>query len=327
MRQSRRRPAILLGVLVVIASLTAACGGSNSTQSKNGLEKSTVKVAVIPLVDDASLYIAMKHGFFQQEGLKVQPELIEKSVAAMGALNKGDLDIVGGANYVSSIQAMDKGTLKPQVIAEGGTLQPKARQVVVMPNSPIRQPKDLEGKTIAVNILNNIQSLAVNAVLKADGVDTTKVKYKEIPFAQMGVALQRHQVDAADMLEPYLTDALKTLGARSVIDSSGDPVRDIPTSGFIGTMQFTQKYPKTAAAFQRAIFKAQQLASSNRREVETVLPTFTKIKPAIASVIAMPGFPTSMNPVRMQRLIDLMTAAGMITHKIDAKSILFTPST
>jgi NitT/TauT family transport system substrate-binding protein len=326
MRQSWRRPAILVSVVTLIASLTAACGGgSDDKPSKSGLEKTTLKIAAIPLVDDAGLYIAVKHKFFEAEGLKVQIQLIQKSVQAMGSLTKGDIDIVAGANYVSSIQALDKGVFKPMVIGEGGMLEPKGRQVIVAPKSPIKQPKDLEGKTIAVNIKNNIQSLAVNTVLKANNVDVSKIKYVEVPFAQMPLALQKGQVDAADELEPYLTNSVKTIGARSIVDSSGEPVKDIPTSGFIATQQFAQKNPKTAAAFQRAILKAQQLASSDRKEVESVLPSYTTIKPDIASVITLPGYPTSINATRMQRLIDLMLSNKMITNRVDAKSILFTP--
>ena len=86
-----------------------------------------------------------------------------------------------------------------------------------------------------------------------------------------------------------------------------------------------KKYPKTAAAFQRAIQKAQQLATSDRKKVEEVLPAYAKVDAQTAAVLSLPNFPTSLNPTRLQRLPDLMLKDGLLKSKIDMKSVIFTP--
>jgi ABC-type nitrate/sulfonate/bicarbonate transport system substrate-binding protein len=48
-------------------------------------------------------------------------------------------------------------------------------------SSDIQEPADLEGKTIAINTLNNISQLTVTAALDSEGVDTSTLHFVEVP--------------------------------------------------------------------------------------------------------------------------------------------------
>ncbi|WP_242886162.1 ABC transporter substrate-binding protein [Actinomadura litoris] len=326
MRQSGRR-SVLLGALLLVASLAVGCGDSDdSSGSSKGLEKKTLTVASLPLVDGAALHIAQKQKLFEAEGLKVQIKPVQQSIQALPALAKGDVDLIAGANYVSFLQANEKGTLKLSIVAEGATLTSNMMNVLVKSDSKIKTAKDLEGKKVAVNILNNIQSLTLNAILKANNVDASKVTYVAIPFPQMAAALEKGQVDAVHIVEPFLSDTQKKQGARVAVDGGSEPVTGLPISGYVSTQDFTSKNPKTAAAFQRAIMKAQGIATGDRKRVEEVLPGYARIDSQVASVITLPGYPTTLNTTRMQRVVDLMTTAGLLKQKPDLKSILFQPT-
>lgn len=323
MRQRRSFRALLASLLTV--ALVTACGGSKTSASGDGLEKKTITVASLPLVDGAGLHIAVQQKLFEAEGLHVQVKPVQQSIQALPALKNGQVDIVAGANYVSFLQAYAQGLLKLRIIADGSSQAPRFMQLLVMPNSKIKKPKDLEGKTIAVNILNNIQTLTFNEVLKANNVDPTKVKYRAIPFPQMAAALQKGEIDAVHTGEPFGTLFARKLGARMVLDGGGAPVTELPVSGYVTTQDFVQKYPKTAAAFQRAIQKAQQLASSDRKNVEQVLPGYARVDAQTAAVLSLPNFPTSLNATRLQRLPDLMLKDGLLKTRIDMNSLIFTP--
>jgi NitT/TauT family transport system substrate-binding protein len=302
------------------------CGGSKSNDT-SGLEKKTITVASLPLVDAAGLHIAVKQKYFEAEGLKVNIKPVAQSILALPALKNGQVDVIAGGNYVTFLQANDTGQLKLRILADGAAQAPRFMELLVPKDSPIKQPKDLEGKTVAVNIPNNIQSLTFNEVLKANNVDPTKIKYVKVAFPEMGAALQKKQVDAVHTGEPFGTDIQRKQGARMVLDGGGAPVTGLPVSGYLSTQDFVTKYPKTAAAFQRAIEKAQQLASGDRKKVEEVLPGYAKgIDAQAASVLSLPGFPTSSNPTRLQRLIDLMKQNNMLQSTPDPKTLLFTPS-
>jgi NitT/TauT family transport system substrate-binding protein len=313
-----RRLSLVLGGLVLVASPIAGCQNSGS-EAGSGLEKDTITVAALPVVDAAPLHIAQKQKLFEAEGLKVQIKPVAQSLQALPALTKGDLDLVG-ANYVSFLQAHDKGTIKLSIVAEGATLSSNLTNVLVTPDSPIKTPKDLEGKRVAVNLLNNIQSLTLNAILSVNNVDASKVRYVAVPFPQMGAALEKEQIDAVHINEPFLSDVQQKLGARVVVNGGAQPVTGTPLSGYVGTQDFIKRYPKAAAAS-----KAAQTASSDRKRVEEVLPTYARIGPEVASRIKLPGYPTSLSIARFERVTDLMMREGLLKQKPDARTVLFQP--
>lgn len=326
MRRFGSRPALLTSLLLTAALAMGCGGGGTKASSGNGLEKKTITVAALPLMDSAGLYIAQQRKFFQAEGLTVKIQPVAQSILALPALKNGQVDVISGGNYVTFLQAYDKGTLKLRILADAAAQAPRFMAALVAKNSPIKSPKDLEGKTIAVNIPNNIQSLTFNEVLKANDVDPSKVHYVQIPFPQMGAALQQHKVDVVHTGEPFGTAIQRKQGARMILDGGGAPVTDLPVSGYLSTQDFVTKYPKTAAAFQRAIEKAQQVASTDRKAVEQVLPTYAKIDAQTASVVSLPGYPTSVNPMRLERLIGLMQQDGMLKNKINPDDVIFKPS-
>ena len=81
--------------------------------------------------------------------------------------------------------------------------------LMVRKDTKIRTAKHLEGKTIAVNNLNNVGTLAINTAMAKEGGDYTKVKYTEVPFPEMNAALEApKRVDAIWQVEPGYTGAL-----------------------------------------------------------------------------------------------------------------------
>ena len=319
------RLATSVTVLALTTAILAGCGGDSSgTDSKGGkLEKDTLTVAGLPLTDGAALHIAQQRGLFEKEGLTVRIQPVQQSIQALPALAKGQVDVVSSANYVTILQAREKGTLSPRILADGATLTPHMMDVLTLPGSKIEDAGDLKGKKVSVNILNNIQSLTLDSIL-ADR-KAGPPKYRQIPFPQMGVALEKGQVDAVHAAEPFATDLKRKLKARTVVDGGARPAKGLPVSGYVSTAKFTEENPRAAAAFQRAIARAQAMAGKDRGAVEKVLPSYAKIKPAQARTIKLPGYPAATDPARLDRLAGLMERDGLLKKKPDARALLFQP--
>jgi NitT/TauT family transport system substrate-binding protein len=226
---------------------------------------------------------------------------------------------------VTFLQAHQQGTLKLKIIADAAAVAPGFMQLLVLPDSPIRKVSDLAGRTVAVNILNNIQSLTFNEILKANNVDPATVKYRAVQFPLMDKALANHDVDAVHTAEPFGTVFQQKLKARMVIDGGAAPNAGLPVSGYVTTDDFVTKYPKTAAAFQRAIQKAQALAAGDRKQVEKVLPGYAKVDAQTATTLSLPTYPPAVDPAALQRLSDLMLQQGLLKTAIDADSVIWRP--
>ncbi|MEV4257353.1 ABC transporter substrate-binding protein [Spirillospora sp. NPDC049652] len=317
------RHAVASGALALtVAVSAAACGGSDS-KSSNGLEKSEITVGTMAVADTAPLQIAVQKGLFKAEGLKVRLQTINGGAEAIPKLSSGQFDISFG-NYVSLFTAASKGVFKPKIIAEGFQSAPKTHTIVVPKDSPIHSVKDLAGKKIGVNTKKNISTLLVRAAVKPANVPLDEDKnFVEVPPPNMEAALKSKSVDAVQAIEPFGTQIQQNTGARIISDLSSGPTADFPIAGYASTEKWAQKNPKTAAAFQRALAKAEGMAA-DRKMVQDILPSYAKgITPQIASTMSYGSYPTSLNATRLQRVADLMQQFGYVSARIDAKSLTF----
>jgi NitT/TauT family transport system substrate-binding protein len=310
--------------LVAALGLTA-CGGEKSNSSGTGPEKTHITVGTLPVPDAAPLFIAIQRGFFKAEGLTVKPELIQASALATPKLLAGTMDF-SLLNYVSTFAIQEKGAARFQLVADGFESGPNAFLLLVPRNSDIRRPEDLKGKKIAEPSLNGIGTLAVAATLKNHGLDQSQVKFVALPFPNMETALKTGAVDAAWVTEPFLTSMQKNLAARTVADTMTGPMADFPIVGWGTVTQYTKKYPKTVAAFRRAMAKAQQLAAGDRKIVQQILPSYTQIDPHTAGLISLGTYPTSLNATRLQRVADVMQQFGYLRTPLDVRTMILSGS-
>jgi NitT/TauT family transport system substrate-binding protein len=269
------------------------------------------------------VYLANKLGYFKQEGLTVTIAPVTQSPQAIPDMLHGTVAIISGANYVSFFEAQAKGTVSFKVLAEGVECNADTFGVAVLPSSGITKPADLAGKTIAVNVLSNIQTLTLNAVLKADGVNPASVHYVVVPFPNMIAALKTGQVSAISAVQPFLTGAEATDGATQVVSSCDGPVAHMPMSGYFATQAWAQQNPNTARAFQTALLKAQAYANANPAAVKAILPSYIKITPQAASKVTLGTYPSTLDPAELQQVLTLMKSGGLPTTGLTASALLF----
>jgi NitT/TauT family transport system substrate-binding protein len=316
----RVRLAVMM--LAVLAAGITGCGSSPAPVAGSALEQTHLTVAVLPATDDAPFWLALKDGFFRQEGLTVTPKIVAQSTLAIPAMEHGSVQVIGGGNYVTFFEAQAHGVLHIKVLAPAGSCTPDDFAVLALPNSAIRAPADLAGKTIAVGLTNSISTLTVNAMLKADGVRPGSVRYVAVPYPDMAAALESGAVDAISAVEPFLTGAQESLGANVILPQCQGPTASLPLSGYFATAAWTAQNPGTARAFARAIDKAQALADSDRAAVEQILPTYIKISKTVAALVNLNAYPTRLDPVQIQRVADLMAGAGLLNKPLDVAPLL-----
>ncbi|MFF4801476.1 ABC transporter substrate-binding protein [Streptomyces sp. NPDC001351] len=308
-----------MAVAAALTLLLAACGddGGGAT-SADGRTKITV--AALPLTDSAALYLARDRGLFTKEGLDVTIQPVQQSIQALPALAKGQVDVIASANYVTFLQADEKGTLDLRILAEGVRVAPHMMDVLVPKDSGIKSVADLAGKKVAVNILNNIQSLTLNAILDAKGVG--RPVYRQIAFPQMGPALERGQVDAVHAVEPFDSAIRGELKARVLLDGGSAPVQSLPISGYVTTRTFAAEHAKAAAAFRRAIEAASKIAARDPGAVREELPKYTKVTADQATSIGLPAYPASTDAAQLRRLTELMKKQGLLKKAPDPATLL-----
>ena len=314
-----------LAAAVTAAGLTvlAACGTGTASTQPDALTGTHVSVAVVPITDAAPFILAIQRGYFTRAGLHVTYTITPQSTAATADLVHGSVDVIASANYVSFLAAQAHGALNIRVLAANSQCGTNTQAVLTSPASRITKAADLAGKTIAVNVSPNIQTLTITRQLQANGVPTAGVRYVVIPFADMAAALAAHRVDAISEVEPFLTQAEVSMGAQVVLPQCTGPTASIPLGGYLTTAAWATAHPAAARAFARAVEQGQALAATDRGAVEKVLPTYMDISKNIAALVNLNTFPTSADTVQLQRVANLMQEGGMLARPLNVTPLVF----
>ena len=281
-RRFRLRPFAGLAALVGLSALLAAgcSGGGGSSAGPGGLEKTNLRVAAVPAVDSAGLYIAQQRGLFAAEGLHVT---ILPAISGKTTINgqlAGQFDVTSG-NYVSYILAnadpQAAGLSKPadfRVLAPGSIMESTTRTSWSCPTRTSQTVSQLKNQKIAVNVTHNIGQLLVSSVLSDNAVPVNANDFVPVQFPQMVAALQQHKVAAAWMPDPFITEAEEQIGAVPLADSNQGTTENLPISGYMVTASWLKKYPNTAAAFRRALLKAQAIAATDPAAIQRGMEAF-----------------------------------------------------
>jgi NitT/TauT family transport system substrate-binding protein len=194
--------------------------------------------------------------------------------------------------------------------------------IYALPDSGIDKPEDLAGKRIAVNSLRNVQELTARAVLQAHGVDPSSLKFLELEPPEMQDALEQGNVDAAWLVEPFLTQATKTAHAKRIVGAFVGPTKNLPLNGRTTTEKFVKENPNTAAAFVRAMDAAMRKAVAQPKAVDQIIPTYTEIPAIVASQLSRPGLAEKSDLSDLKNLQDLMLRYKLLDEGVDLDEVV-----
>jgi NitT/TauT family transport system substrate-binding protein len=298
-----------IATCVVLAALAAGCGGDSgggATPAPKSSGPVTLKVGVIPIADVAPLYLGIKKGFFKEENLTIKPQLAEGGAAIIPSVISGDYQI-GFSNTTSLIIAASKKL--PVVIISQGVLGGKSDAdawdaVVVPKGSKIKTAKDFEGKTVAVNTLNNIGPVTINHWMEKNGGDPTKIKYVEVPFPEMGAARAAKRVDAAFTVEPAYSGAVAA-GGKPIFSSYVATAPNLTVATYFTSKQYAAKNADVVQRFKRAMEKSLEYAAANEAEVRAVVGEYTQIPAAVTDKMHLPTWRADLNESTIQTVADL----------------------
>jgi NitT/TauT family transport system substrate-binding protein len=317
--------AVALALLTAISGCSALGGEPDTGTAAGPVEKAKIKVGLLPVVDVAPLYRAIDQGYFKAEGLEVEPVVAQSGPATVQGIIGGDLDIAF-TSYPAAFVAQAKGAANLKIVADAYAARAGHLVLVATPNSPLKTAVEATGKKIAVAGRGSIADLGVMSVLKTKQVDISKIQWVQMGFADMGPALERGAVDGAVVAEPYVTITAKQYGATSVLDVSSGPTADISMSGWAATEKSTSANPRTFAAFQRGLAKGVTEVKNDRQVLENILVKNIKIEAMTAQLVSIGDYPQSLDPIRLQRVADLMQDFAVIPSRLEVKPMLLNPA-
>jgi NitT/TauT family transport system substrate-binding protein len=316
----------LVALGIAAALVAAGCGDDEDEAGGGGgaaEEQTTLRVGVIPIADVAPLFLGIDQGFFEEQNLKIEPQFAEGGAAITPAVLNGDFQ-VGFSNTVSLLIAASK-DLPVEIISQGvlgGKTEDEAwADLLVLKDGPIKEPKDLEGKTIAVNTLKNICEVTIRASLADMGVDDSKLKWTEVPFPDMNAALETNRVDGACVVEPFVGQG-KAGKAKGIDPFYVNTAPDLTVATYFTSKQYAEENADVVERFVTAMEQSLEFAQSNPDAVRDILGEYTQIPPEVAANIKLPQWRSDLTLPTIERLSQLSLEYGLIESEPDLEELI-----
>jgi NitT/TauT family transport system substrate-binding protein len=320
---------VLAAVSGLALLLAAGCGSSGSP---GGAVSSTVVIADVPGVSDASIYLAQKDGLFAAEGLghvSIHPYASQSQV--INALKSGSADIAAsdyGNVFYQQSQSPDL-----RILADGYDATAGSLEMLTYPGSDIVSPKNLtppSGQSVEVgvpeddllpahaalsdpNAPTSLDQAAATEVLQSFvGNADESVKWMPMSQQQEVAELRAKQLKAILVSEPYVYEAESALGAVEVLDACSGVTSGLPLLGYVALNSWVRQNPSAVADFQAALAKAQADASLSG-QVQRVLPGATGMTVPDADLITVGTYPTSTSIPNLQSVVRLFNDQHMFS--------------
>jgi len=285
-----------------------------------------INLGLLPFSESLAAVIADKQGYFKEEGLQVESSKFDSGAIAVPVLQSGRMDIVLSST-VSTFQAIEQG-LDAVVLAPGAIVRaapPDTTTAVLVRKGSIKSLKELEGKRVAVNVINSTAWLHAVALFEKHGVDRSKVRFSEVPFPQMNDPLLNGQLDAIVQVEPFRSALMATGNAEIVGWPYVETAPDTDITQYIAVTSWVQKNRDTAAKFVRAVIKGAQFVASNEAATRDINQQFTNLNPALKDRVLLPRLGTAINLKEMNHTMEMMRKYGLLKAPVDLSKRVFMP--
>jgi NitT/TauT family transport system substrate-binding protein len=311
-----------LGALLVLAVLVfAACGDSGGGGEAG--QPATVKVEDTAGVPSAFLEYGVEKGYFKKRKLTVKVKPSQGGATVVPAVTSGSVDI-GGSNLVSVLLAQGK-NIPLKIVSPGTFVQTDPKKdfsaIMVKGSSDIRSPKDLEGKTLAVNTLKNVAEVTAKASLSKQGVDVSKVKLTEVDFPEMNATVQQGRVDAVFAIEPFVTQGVGQ-GNRIIDRPYVGTKRGIEIGCYFTSEKYLNENADVVKRFHEGVGETAKAIADDPADFRKFLPTASEIPAAAAQKVILPAWKANSDPASLDLMATLMQRYGVTDDKPDTSEVL-----
>jgi NitT/TauT family transport system substrate-binding protein len=199
----------------------------------------------------APFFVGVKNGYYRDEGLEVTVEPGNGSGNVAQAIGNGNGHF-GAVDGGTMMNLVSKGL---QVKAIMGILQRSPLAAIVNTKSGIKEPKDLEGKSLAATNGDALMAL-FPAFVEASGIDKSKVTLINADAASKNAIMISGRADAILTFNFLAVPPLQAAGLEVATLDYADYGVNVPGLSLIASNSYIEQNPEIVEKFVRATVKA-----------------------------------------------------------------------
>jgi NitT/TauT family transport system substrate-binding protein len=281
--------------MTLAGALTIGGAGQNAAVAQI-LEKLTVRFTWKLKGEYAPLYVALDKGYFKEEGLEVQLAEGNGAQNVLRAVATGT-EKFGYGPAVAAAQAVTQG-LPVKVAALYQTSAPMG--VIAFPEIPLKAPKDLEGKRLAISVGETFGDM-IRPFTRINNVDIGKIQLIQMDASARTTQFLTRKID---VMSVYLSNELPQLEHRvgkkfNVLKVTDYGLNVLGSSMYVSNA-FAEQNPDTVKKLLRAIAKGYRDAIADPKEAARIM----------AKYMAVPELPQVLDQQVLATVITTNTPAG-----------------
>jgi len=259
--------------LIVAAAAALLAPGAWQPAHAQAPGKVTVRFTWKLKGEYAPLFVALDKGYYKAEGLEV--DLAEGSGAqtVLKLLASGN-EKFGYGPAVSAAQAASQG-LPVKVVALYQTKAPMG--VISFPDVPLKSPKDLEGKRLAISVGETFGDMLA-PFTRINNVDISKIQQIQMDASARTAQFLTRKID---VMSVYLSNEWPQIEKRAGVKFNVLRVSDfgmnlLGASVIVGNA-FAEQNPKIVEKLLRATAKGYRDAMADPKEAAKIMAKYMKV--------------------------------------------------
>lgn len=189
-------------------------------QSSYGL--TPVKVGLLKLSSSAPIFIGMEKGFFEAEGIRVEPVWFKSAQPIAVATASGDIEVGATGLTAGLYNAIAQG-MKIAIVADKGREWPGYKLTALMVDQEhwqagLRTLKDLKGKRVGITQTGSTFHYILGNLLEQKGLSLNEVRAVPLgSLASMRDTLLSHQIESAFVVQPHVAPLESSQSAKVLL--------------------------------------------------------------------------------------------------------------
>ena len=279
--------------------------------------------------------LAAELGYFEGTGITIENVgYATGGPASLIALASGDVEL-GSAATSAVLNSIVSGNDFVAAYPSNGINDEVQSIFYVLEDSPIREIKDIAGKSVAVNTLGAHLDYTIREALHSAGLPVDAANQIVVPGPQLEQVLRSGQVDVSAFgywQTTFEGAAKKNGGLRAVFDDT-DVLGEIAGGFVVLRRDFVKAHPEAAKIFVEQSARALDYAREHPAETREIFAkalTARGENPDIAQYFRGYGVRAGGLPVErdVQFWIDVLVREGKLKEgQLSARDVLYSPET
>jgi NitT/TauT family transport system substrate-binding protein len=294
----------------------------------------TVKVGALRLSSTAPIFIGMDKGFFESEGIKVEPVWFKAAQPIAVATATGDID-VGATGLTAGLYNSIGQGMKIAIVADKGREWPGYKLTALLVSTEqwkagVRDLKDLKGKRVGITQIGSTYHYILGNLLEKKGMSLNDVKVVPLgSISSMRDTLISNQIESVFLNQPLVT-AVEKNGQGNVLLWVGDHLPYQIAAIFYG--EKLMKNRSAAIAFMKGYIRSCRYYSDHAltkkegiayQEILDLIAKYTEEKSdAIALALPYNDRNGELLTDDIQKQLDWYFKNGMVSTKMSSSEMV-----